>query len=182
MDIALSVLLCLLLAPVFILVALVILIADGSPCLFISTRVGKNGNTFRMYKFRTLKLETPLVETDLLQNGSDLYIKYGKVIRAFSIDELPQLFNVLQGDMSLVGYRPALPSQSVLNQLRERRGIHRKFPGITGLAQINGRDALEIRRKVAFDCLQDRNYSLCYYLYTLASTLRPVFNRFGVKH
>lgn len=181
-DILVSITLLIALFIFFILIAFLIYVADGRPIFFKSERIGKNQSKFTMLKFRTLKTNAPLVDTESFIDARSFYIPSGKFLRTYSIDELPQLINVLVGEMSLVGYRPALPSQSGLNKLRQARGIHNHVPGITGLAQIRGRDQLTIKKKVALDAIQERKISICYYGFILASTVIPVFFNYGVKH
>jgi O-antigen biosynthesis protein WbqP len=141
----------LLLLPFFLLVALVIIIEDGSPIFFKQKRVGKDFTFFEIYKFRSMKNNTPNVATHLLENPEQYLLKCGGIIRKLSIDELPNLINILKGEMVFVGPRPALYNQEDLMNLRVRFNVDKLKPGITGWAQINGRDEISIEQKVALE-------------------------------
>jgi O-antigen biosynthesis protein WbqP len=136
------------LSPVFILVALFILLDDGSPIFFTQKRVGVNYSFFKIYKFRTMKKNTPDVATNLLENPNQYVLKVGRVLRKLSLDELPNLINIIKGEMVFVGPRPALYNQDDLMQLRITAGVDRLKPGLTGWAQINGRDEISLEEKV----------------------------------
>jgi O-antigen biosynthesis protein WbqP len=144
--------------------------------------VGKDNHLFRMPKFRTMRLDTPQVATHLLQQPSRYLTPVGALLRRSSLDELPQLFSVCRGDLSLVGPRPALYNQDDLVALRSRCGVHRLVPGVTGWAQINGRDELEISRKVQFDAEYMAEQSLPLDLKIIALTLWRVLKAEGVQH
>lgn len=141
----------LLLLPFFLLVALLIIIEDGSPIFFKQKRVGKDFTFFEIYKFRSMKNNTPNVATHLLENPKQYLLKCGGIIRKLSIDELPNLINILKGEMVFVGPRPALYNQEDLMNLRVRFNVDKLKPGITGWAQINGRDEISIEQKVALE-------------------------------
>ena len=141
----------LLLLPFFLLVALFIIIEDGSPIFFKQKRVGKDFTFFEIYKFRSMKNNTPNVATHLLENPKQYLLKCGGIIRKLSIDELPNLINILKGEMVFVGPRPALYNQEDLMNLRVRFNVDKLKPGITGWAQINGRDEISIEQKVALE-------------------------------
>jgi O-antigen biosynthesis protein WbqP len=136
------------LSPVFILVVLFILLDDGSPIFFTQKRVGVNYSFFKIYKFRTMKKNTPNVATNLLENPNQYVLKVGRVLRKLSLDELPNLINIIKGEMVFVGPRPALYNQDDLMQLRITAGVDRLKPGLTGWAQINGRDEISLEEKV----------------------------------
>jgi O-antigen biosynthesis protein WbqP len=136
------------LSPVFILVALFILLDDGSPIFFTQKRVGINYSFFKIYKFRTMKKNTPDVATNLLENPNQYVLKVGRVLRKLSLDELPNLINIIKGEMVFVGPRPALYNQDDLMQLRITAGVDHLKPGLTGWAQINGRDEISLEEKV----------------------------------
>ena len=121
-------------------IALIVKLTSKGPILFWSDRIGINNTTFKMPKFRTMRIDTPVVATHILENPDKYLTPIGSFIRRFSLDELPQLWSVLKGDMSFVGPRPALYNQDDLIELRTKKGIHKLTPGITGWAQINGRD------------------------------------------
>lgn len=146
-----AILLLILFIPLGILVSVIILINDGFPIFFIQRRIGKNNIIFKLYKFRTMLNGTPDIATDELESPDNYYIKSGALIRRLSLDELPQLFNIILGDMSFIGPRPALYNQAELIRKRNFMDLHKLMPGITGWAQINGRDFLSIDEKVALD-------------------------------
>ncbi len=151
-DFICALILSLLLLPVFLIIALLILIEDGAPVFFKQERVGKNKKPFKIFKFRTMRKDTPKnVPTHLLENPDQWITKIGRFLRKSSLDELPQLFNVLLGHLYIVSYRPALGNQTDLNALRDEYGVHAIRPGITGYAQIHGRDELEIEKKAELD-------------------------------
>lgn len=141
----------LLLLPFLLLVALLIIIEDGSPVFFKQKRVGKDFTFFEIYKFRSMKNNTPNVATHLLENPKQYHSKCGGIIRKLSIDELPNLINILKGEMVFVGPRPALYNQEDLLNLRVKFNVDKLKPGITGWAQINGRDEISIEQKVALE-------------------------------
>ena len=146
-DIMLSLIILIIIILPFIIICITIFFSDGAPFLFYSKRVGKNKKIFLMPKFRTMKKNTPQLATHLLTDPDKHLIFVGKFLRKYSLDELPQLFSVLKGDMSLVGPRPALFNQNDLIRLRDNFKIFEIQPGITGYAQINGRDNLSIEKK-----------------------------------
>ena len=139
------------LSPLFLIVALVILIEDGFPVFFTQNRVGINYTFFYIYKFRSMKKNTPNVATHLLNNPDQYLLKIGMFIRRTSLDELPNLINIIKGEMVFVGPRPALYNQDDLMILRVSTGVDKLKPGITGWAQINGRDDISIEKKVELE-------------------------------
>ncbi len=147
----LALFLIILFSPIFLIVALFIIIEDGFPVLFSQKRVGINYTFFNIYKFRSMKRNTPNVATHLLTNPEQYLLKIGKFIRKTSLDELPNLINIIKGDMVFVGPRPALYNQDDLMALRVAAGVDKLKPGITGWAQVNGRDEISIQDKVAFE-------------------------------
>ena len=135
-----------------IIIAVIIQCEDPGPVLFTQKRVGKQKSYFRLYKFRSMKLSTPHdVPTHLLENPDQYILKSGRILRKYSLDELPQFFNIIKGDMSIIGPRPALWNQEDLIEERDKYGANDLRPGLTGWAQINGRDELEISEKAALD-------------------------------
>jgi len=165
-----------------LVVALLVKLTSRGPVVYWSDRVGKDNAIFRMPKFRTMRTETPAVATHLL-NDPDYYLTpVGKFLRKSSLDELPQFWSVLTGDMSFVGPRPALFNQDDLIKLRTDKGIHRLVPGITGWAQINGRDELPIPVKVGFDEEYLKRRSFFFDLKILWMTFLKVLKREGVTH
>ena len=153
-DKILALLLLVLLSPIFIITALCIIIDDGSPIFFKQYRVGKNSKLFLIYKFRSMKKNTPNVSKENLKSANSYFITCGSFIRAFSIDELPNLINILKGEMLFIGPRPALFNEYELIELREKAGVNLLKPGLTGWAQVNGRDYLNNEEK----CKYDREY------------------------
>ncbi len=139
------------LSPGFLLVALLIFIEDGSPIFFKQKRVGINYTFFNIYKFRSMKKNTPNVATHLLENPASYLLKIGGLLRKLSLDELPNLINIIKGEMVFVGPRPALYNQDDLMALRIAAGVDKLKPGITGWAQINGRDDITIEKKVQLE-------------------------------
>lgn len=146
-----SLLLIIMLSPLFLLISLVVLIDAGSPVIFKQYRVGKDNKLFYVYKFRTMQRNTRNVATDELTESVDCITKSGRVLRKTSLDELPQLFNILGGTMSFVGPRPLIPEEKEIRALRRDYGVYSVRPGMTGLAQVNGRDKLSIKEKALFD-------------------------------
>ena len=169
------------LAPA-LFIALLVKVTSKGPVLHWSERVGKGNALFRMPKFRTMRVDTPAVATHLLQDPSRYITPVGALLRKSSLDELPQVWTILTGKMSLVGPRPALFNQDDLVALRTARGIHHLVPGLTGWAQINGRDDLPIPVKVDFDEYYLEHQSLWLDLKILCMTFVKVINREGVTH
>jgi O-antigen biosynthesis protein WbqP len=167
--------------PILILAFTVRLTSPG-PALHWSDRVGRYNRIFKMPKFRSMRVETPAVATHLLQNSDQWLTPIGPFLRQSSLDELPQLWSVLKGDMSLVGPRPALFNQSDLVALRTDAGVHELLPGLTGWAQVNGRDELSIADKVKLDAEYLEKYSVGFDLRILWLTLQRVLLRNGVSH
>jgi O-antigen biosynthesis protein WbqP len=137
--------------PILLLLSIIILLDDGYPFLFTQERIGVNQSRFKIYKFRTMKKDMGDIPTHLVSNRSSYIIRSGYFMRKFSLDELPQLFNIIFGDMTLIGPRPALYNQDDLINLRKELGVNKLKPGITGWAQVNGRDELSIKEKVDLD-------------------------------
>ena len=181
-DIILAFILIVLFSAPMLVVALYIRLMSRGPAIFWSDRVGINNSIFRMAKFRTMKLNTPQVATHLMDNSKEYLIPGGEILRISSLDELPQLFNVLKGDMSFVGPRPALFNQDDLVKLRTEKNIHTLVPGVTGWAQVNGRDDLEISVKVSFDEYYLKNRSFAFDLKIMLLTAVKVLKREGVQH
>ena len=139
------------LSPIILIVALSVKFTSPGPMLFKQRRIGKNNVEFEIYKFRTMRIDTPNVPTHLLENPEQWITPVGKFLRKTSLDELPQLFNILKGEMSIVGPRPALYNQIDLKEIRTEAGVHKLVPGLTGWAQINGRDEIPLSLKVKLD-------------------------------
>jgi O-antigen biosynthesis protein WbqP len=165
-----------------IFIAIAVRLTSKGPTLHWSSRVGKDNRTFSMPKFRTMRLETPQVATHLLRNPKQYETPIGPFLRKTSLDELPQLFNIFKGDMSFVGPRPALFNQYDLIQLRTKGKVHHLLPGLTGWAQINGRDTLSIPDKVALDVEYLKQQSFVFDIRILWATILKVLKRDGVSH
>jgi O-antigen biosynthesis protein WbqP len=174
-------LLCFLFIPM-ILIALLVKLTSKGPALYWSDRVGVNNEIFKMPKFRTMRTGTPAVATHLLKNPGAYLTPLGYYLRKFSLDELPQLWSIFKGDMSFVGPRPALYNQDDLIALRTSKGIHQIIPGITGWAQINGRDDIPIPQKVEYDEYYFRKRSFLFDLKILYRTAVKVIKAEGVRH
>ncbi len=150
-DFTVSLLLIIILFPVFLIVAFIVLIDSGYPVIFKQYRVGKDNKLFYIYKFRTMKVNTRNTSTDDLTEADAVITKSGRILRKTSLDELPQLFNVLTGKMSFVGPRPLIPEEKEIRIIRKEYNVYSVRPGITGLAQVNGRDMLSAKEKALFD-------------------------------
>ena len=181
-DVILSLLALICLSPVYLLVALAVKLTSPGPVLFRQKRVGRGGRLFTIYKFRTMRTNTPRdTATHLLQDPSRYITRVGAFLRRSSLDELPQFFNVLKGDMSIVGPRPALYNQYDLIAAREKAGVNAVRPGITGLAQISGRDELPIPVKVRYDREYVENLSLKMDARCFFGTIISVLRAEGVR-
>jgi O-antigen biosynthesis protein WbqP len=167
--------------PVFV-VALAVRLTSPGPVLYWSDRVGHNNRIFKMPKFRSMRIDTPAVATHLLENPDQWLTPIGSFLRKSSLDELPQLWSILKGDMSFVGPRPALFNQDDLIALRTQHDVHELVPGLTGWAQVNGRDELPIPQKVQFDVEYLQRRSLAFDLKILWLTAMKVLVRDGVSH
>lgn len=169
-------------SPLFLIVAFTILIEDGFPILFTQKRVGINYTFFNIYKFRSMKKNTPNVATHLLTNPDQYLLKIGKFIRKTSLDELPNLINIIKGEMVFVGPRPALYNQDDLMALRVAAGVDKLKPGITGWAQINGRDEISIAEKVKLEQEYLNKKSFLFDIEIIIKTFTNVLFRSGVSH
>tara|TARA_B100000902_G_C27007107_1_gene762820 strand:+ start:118 stop:678 length:561 start_codon:yes stop_codon:yes gene_type:complete len=181
-DMLLSILLMAVLALPLVMVSLLVLFTSKGPYLYWSKRIGKGNKIFLMPKFRTMMQEAPEVASHLLENPTSFYTPIGQFLRKYSIDELPQLYSVLKGDMSFVGPRPALYNQEDLIDLRSKVGVHNLRPGITGLAQVSGRDKLSIKNKVEIDRKYLEQQSFVFDLYIIWLTALKVLKRDGIAH
>ena len=170
------------LLPIFLLVAFLIFIQDGFPVFFKQKRVGVNYSFFYIYKFRTMKKDTPNVATHLLTNPEQYVLKIGALLRKLSLDELPNLINIIRGEMVFVGPRPALYNQDDLMALRVAAGVDKLIPGITGWAQVNGRDELSLEQKVALEKEYLLKKSLTVDFQILIKTFTNVLFSKGVTH
>jgi len=180
LDIIFSLILTVLLAPFLLLISLLIrLESKGSP-IFAQKRVGQHSKPFTIYKFRTMRIDTPDVPTNEFNDRDQYITKMGKFLRVTSLDELPQLFNILKGDMSFVGPRPPLFSQEELVANRKKHGVDKFKPGITGWAQINGRDDIDDEQKFEYDFYYKRNHSLMLDFKIVLITFLQVIKREGL--
>jgi O-antigen biosynthesis protein WbqP len=168
--------------PIFLLVTLAILIENGFPVFFTQKRVGINYSFFNIYKFRSMKKNTPNVATHLLENPDQYLLKIGKFIRKTSLDELPNLINIVKGEMVFVGPRPALYNQDDLMSFRVATGVSKLKPGITGWAQINGRDEISIPEKVKLEQEYLSRKSIFFDIEIIFKTFTSVLRSKGVKH
>ena len=181
-DLILALIATLILLIPFIIVALMVRFTSTGPVIYWSNRVGRYNKIFRMPKFRTMRVDTPAVATHLLSNPDQYLTPVGSFLRKSSLDELPQLWSILVGDMSFVGPRPALYNQDDLISLRTEKNVHTIVPGLTGWAQINGRDELPIPQKVELDTYYLQHQSLFLDIKILFLTFFKVIKRDGVTH
>lgn len=184
-DFILSLLAIILLSPLLLLTYLLVKCTSTGPALYWSQRVGRNNKIFLMPKFRSMRMGTPQIATHLMNqqaNPDSFLTPVGSFIRKTSLDELPQLWSVLRGDMSVVGPRPALFNQEDLIALRTEQGVHTLKPGITGWAQINGRDEIPIPQKVALDAYYLKHQSLLFDFKIIILTILKVLRRDNITH
>lgn len=182
LDRLFSLFLLVVLFPVFFIVALFIYFEDGFPVFFQQKRVGVNYTFFEIYKFRSMKKNTPNVATHLLENPSQYLLQIGGLLRKLSLDELPNLINIVKGEMVFVGPRPALYNQDDLMELRVKAKVDRLQPGLTGWAQVNGRDELSLEAKVALEKEYLERRSFWFDLKIMVLTFTKVLKSQGVKH
>ena len=181
MDIVSSLVGLILLSPLFLLVAILIKLDSKGPIIFKQIRIGKNSKPFYIYKFRSMKIDAPNLSTEEFINASDFTTKVGKFIRKTSIDELPQLVNILKGDMSIVGPRPVIEREVRLLELRKECNVDSILPGITGLAQINGRDNIDDYEMVKYDFEYLSKRNLVLDIKIIINTVLKVAKSEGIK-
>jgi len=181
-DLSVALVAAVFLAMPFLIVMLAVRLTSPGPALYWSNRVGRHNQIFRMPKFRSMRIDTPAVATHLLSDPDQWLTPIGSFLRKSSLDELPQLWSILKGDMSLVGPRPALFNQHDLIALRTEAGVHTLVPGLTGWAQVNGRDELPIPQKVQLDTQYLQQRSFLFDLRILWMTAVKVLARDGVSH
>jgi O-antigen biosynthesis protein WbqP len=181
-DLFLAAVAALILVVPCVFLAILIKMTSPGPILYWSDRVGRHNTIFKMPKFRSMRVGTPAVATHLLSNPENFLTPIGSFLRKSSLDELPQLWSIIKGDMSFVGPRPALYNQSDLIELRTEHGVHKLLPGLTGWAQINGRDELPIPQKVALDREYIKRQSLGFDIKILFMTAMKVIMRSDVAH
>ena len=180
-DFTVSLLVILALLPVFLIIGIIIAIDAGNPVIYKQYRVGKDNKLFYIYKFRTMKNNTRLAATKDLTEADSVITKSGRFLRKTSLDELPQLFNVLKGDMSFVGPRPLIPEEKEIRQIRKDYGIYSVRPGITGWAQVNGRDMLADEEKALFDKEYIDKQSLSFDIKIMIKTVMVVLKRENIS-
>lgn len=181
-DLLLAIVATFILAIPVVLVAVAVRLTSPGPALYWSNRVGRHNKIFRMPKFRSMRVGTPAVATHLLADAGAYLTPIGSFLRKSSLDELPQLWSILVGDMSFVGPRPALFNQQDLIELRTQQGVHQLMPGLTGWAQVNGRDEIPIPDKVKLDTAYLRDHSIAMDIRILCMTLIKVVKRANVSH
>ena len=181
MDIVSSLVGLILLSPLFLLVAILIKLDSKGPIIFKQIRIGKNSKPFYIYKFRSMKIDAPNLSTEEFINASDFTTKVGKFIRKTSIDELPQLVNILKGDMSIVGPRPVIEREVRLLEIRKECNVDSILPGITGLSQINGRDNIDDYEKVKYDFEYLSKRNLVLDIKIIINTVLKVAKSEGIK-
>lgn len=180
-DVIISVVALAILWPLMLLVAIAIKLESPGPVIFSQDRMGKNGEVFTIYKFRTMVVEAPNeTPTKSFSNAGQYITRLGKYLRKTSIDELPQLYNILRGDMSIVGYRPVCLTETQLNEMRKNQRVFRLRPGLTGLAQVSGRDSLDIEEKVRLDAKYVQECSFRMDVWCLLKTIAVVITGEGV--
>lgn len=179
-DILSSLVAIVLFSPILLVLAVIVKCTSRGPILFKQRRIGKDNKEFMIYKFRTMRIDTPNVATHLLKNPEQYITPIGKFMRKTSLDELPQLFNILKGEMSVVGPRPALYNQYDLIEMRTKANVHTVRPGLTGLAQVSGRDELENEQKVYFDQQYVQKQSFFFDLKLIFLTVIKVFKSEGI--
>lgn len=180
-DFLMSLIATIILSPVILIVALAVKFTSPGPMLFKQRRIGKDNVEFEIYKFRTMRIDTPNVPTHLLENPEQWITPVGKFLRKTSLDELPQLFNILKGEMSIVGPRPALYNQLDLKEMRTEVEVHKLVPGLTGWAQINGRDEIPLSLKVNLDKEYLDRMSFLFDIKIIFMTVLSVLKRDGVQ-
>ncbi len=181
-DLCLALFATLFLVVPFLLVTVIVRLTSTGPILYWSNRIGRYNKIFKMPKFRTMRVDTPAVATHLLANPEQFLTPVGSFLRKSSLDELPQLWSIIKGDMSFVGPRPALFNQDDLVALRTQYGIDKLVPGLTGWAQINGRDELPIPEKVKLDVEYMKNQSFWFDFKIILLTFLKVLRRDGIQH
>lgn len=180
-DVICSLLGIIVLSPILIIVSILIKLESKGPIIFKQVRAGKNSKPFYIYKFRSMKTNTPNIATNDFNNASDYITKTGRFIRKTSLDEIPQLFNILKGDMSIVGPRPVILEEVELIELRQMYNVDKILPGITGWAQINGRDNIGNEEKVKYDYEYLTKKSIIMDLYIIVMTALKVLKRSDIK-
>ena len=182
LDLFFAVVLIIIVSPLFLFICLAIRLTSDGPSIYWSDRVGRDNIIFRMPKFRSMRIDTPSMATHLLKDPELYLTPIGPFLRKSSLDELPQLWSILRGDMSFVGPRPALFNQDDLVSLRSEAGLHKLLPGLTGWAQVSGRDELSIPQKIALEIEYMQHQSLWLDIKILGLTALKIVSRNGVSH
>lgn len=178
-----ALLLIFLLSPLFIIVSLLIIIFDGKPIFYVQKNYGLNHKTFNLYKFRTMKNGTPEMPTEEFNDAGSYISKLGRLLRKYSIDELPQFFNIIKGDMHFIGPRPCMVNnEEIIKKMREDKGIDKIKPGITGLAQVNGRDSNSYEKKVELDYKYMNNSNFFMNAFIVIKTFIVILLPKNIKH
>lgn len=172
----------LLLSLPIIIISLSIKMNSNGPIFYWSKRVGKNNKIFMMPKFRTMKINSPQLATSIMENHKNYITSLGKILRKLSIDEIPQIYSIIKGDMNFIGPRPALFNQFDLIELRKKKNIHKMLPGITGWAQVNGRDELSIEKKVEYEYEYILKKTIFFDFYIIILTVIKVFSSNDISH
>lgn len=181
-DVIVSLFSIIILSPLMLAVSIAILVSDGAPVLFKQDRVGKGNKIFKVYKFRTMLNGTGDHSTEKLRNADSKITKTGKFLRLTSIDELPQLFNIINGTMSLVGPRPLIPAEKEIRKLREEYNVYSVTPGITGWAQVNGRDNISYEQKALLDKEYVEKQSFLFDIKIILMTVKKVLKHSDIKN
>lgn len=181
LDFLISLFALIIFSPLFLIVSVGVMISDGTPILFRQKRVGKNNELFEIYKFRTMRKGTENVASNELEDADFKITKFGRILRATSIDELPQLFNILNGTMSLIGPRPLIPEETEIRELRNKYNVYSVRPGITGWAQVNGRDNVSAEKKALLDKEYVEKQSLMFDIKIFFMTIHQVLCRKDVN-
>ncbi len=178
-----ALLLIIILSPLLLLISITIFIEDGFPIIYKQENLGKNHKKFTLFKFRTMLKNTPLLPTEEMDDSNKYLLKCGHFLRRYSLDELPQFFNVINGTMNFIGPRPCLEkNEEIVKNLREKLGIHKIKPGITGLAQVSGRDSNSYQKKVEFDNYYLKNRSFKMQLKIIIKTFSVIILPKDIKH
>lgn len=183
LDLIISLTILVIFSPLLLLIAILIKLDSEGPVLFKQTRIGLDSKSFTIYKFRTMLISAPAyMPTNLLENPADHLTRVGRILRKTSLDELPQLFNIIQNDMSLIGPRPVIPIEKELIELRRKLGVDQILPGVTGLAQIKGRDDLEFEEKAKLDLEYKNNMSFKFDLWIIFMTAVEIIRHEHISH
>lgn len=180
-DFSAALILLIIFLPLFVIISLVIKCSSKGPVIYKQQRVGKNNKLFNVYKFRTMYVGTPIVAAEKINGSSEYVTKVGKILRKTSLDEIPQLINIIKGDMSFIGYRPLIPQEKEIHELRNKLGVYKIKPGITGWAQVNGRNNVSIYNKAYFDYYYLINRSILLDIKIFILTVIKVVKQDGIN-